>query len=458
VRRDKLFFFFSYEGSTRHATSLGTEWVETPEQKSNREAVEAAKRNGAEMKEVATLAEMHALESVLIAGTKAGKGASDIRADMVAAMRERMAKGVPSVNNPIVELTPKEQKQYNYSRGIEAMLNGKDSFETDVSQEIIRQTGVTARSEFSFFVPTSTRAGLYNAATVGAEVVFDAPGSFIDMLRNKARVLQLGATYLGGIREPLTFPEQTTAGTATWVAENSGSDVSDSNAVFTTKTLTPKTLMSSTSFSRQLLRQAHTNFDIDNIVRSDLAAIHGLAIDLACLTGGASNSPQGIFSNTNVSVYLIATNGAAPSYTDMVAHEYTVELNNGNVSSMGFLTTPAIKGTLKTTQKFASTNGEPVWQGGEVGEVAGYKAFSSNQVNKNITAGTSTTLAHAIYFGCWDQLYIGEWGAMETIVDPYRLKKQGMIEVTTFQMIGLMVRRPKAFVYSKSALAAAAFA
>ena len=31
IKRDNLFFFFSYEGISRNSTSLGTEWVETPE-------------------------------------------------------------------------------------------------------------------------------------------------------------------------------------------------------------------------------------------------------------------------------------------------------------------------------------------------------------------------------------------------------------------------------------------
>ena len=31
-------------------------------------------------------------------------------------------------------------------------------------------------------------------------------------------------------------------------------------------------------------------------------------------------------------------------------------------------------------------------------------------------------------------LLLGEWGAMEIIVDPFSLKKQGMIEITSFQM------------------------
>jgi hypothetical protein len=40
---------------------------------------------------------------------------------------------------------------------------------------------------------------------------------------------------------------------------------------------------------------------------------------------------------------------------------------------------------------------------------------------------------------------IGEWGVIEIIVDPYRLKKQGVIEVTSFVMVDVAVRHPVAF-------------
>ena len=38
---------------------------------------------------------------------------------------------------------------------------------------------------------------------------------------------------------------------------------------------------------------------------------------------------------------------------------------------------------------------------------------------------------HGIVFGNWRDLLIGMWGALETIVDPYALKKRGMIQVAT---------------------------
>jgi hypothetical protein len=61
-----------------------------------------------------------------------------------------------------------------------------------------------------------------------------------------------------------------------------------------------------------------------------------------------------------------------------------------------------------------------------------------------ITTPTAYT-GHGIVGGVWDQLMIGEWGALEVIVDPYRLKKQGMIEVTTFDTCDVNVRHPESF-------------
>jgi len=39
------------------------------------------------------------------------------------------------------------------------------------------------------------------------------------------------------------------------------------------------------------------------------------------------------------------------------------------------------------------------------------------------------------------------WGSgFEIVVDPYRLKKQGMIELTTFMLVDIVLKYPQAFV------------
>lgn len=412
--------------------------------------------NGPSFADVATAAQIHGMQAEVSGWQSEGKSPREILKGIADEVRARMARGV--VIKPKVELTEKEEKQYSMARAILTSAEGSASFERDVSEQIaqnMRRAGVkvNATTGAPFYIPTTlgTRAGLDSkTSTTGTELKFVEPGSFIDLLRNKARVMQLGATSLAGLDGPVTFPVQNAAGTATWVAENPGSDVSDSNVTFTTRSLAAKTLQSSTSFSRQLLRQAVV--DVENLVRSDLAAIHALAIDLAAINGAGTNAPTGIISTSGVGVYALGTNGAAPSYTGVVGLEYTVENANANVGPMGYLTTPGIKATLKTTQQFATTNGVAVWTGGEEGQVNGYRAYSSKQVPATLTKGTSTTVCHAILFGVWSQLYIGEWGALEIITDPYALKKQGMIEVTSFQMIDIMCRYPEAFAVTKDAL------
>ena len=414
--------------------------------------------NGPSWADVATAGQIHGM-SEQVAGWQAdGKSPREIMRSIADFVRENQKRGI--VIKPKVELTAKEEKEYSFARALLSSAEGSDSFEMDVSQEIerkMRQQGmkVNATAGRPFYIPTTMgiRTGLDSkTSTTGTELKFIEPGSFIDLLRNKARVMQLGATALAGLDGPVTFPVQNAAGTASWVAENPGSDVSDSNMTFTTRTLTAKTLQSSTSYSRQLLRQGV--IDVENLVRNDLAVIHAIAIDAAAINGAGTNTPTGILSVSGVGTYAIGTNGGAPTYTTAVGLEYTVENANANVGPMGYLTTPGVKATLKTTQQFATTNGVAVWTGGEEGQMNGYRAYSSKQVPSTLTKGTSTTVCHAILFGVWSQLYVGEWGALEIITDPYALKKQGMIEVTSFQMVDIMLRYPEAFAVTKDALSA----
>jgi hypothetical protein len=52
---------------------------------------------------------------------------------------------------------------------------------------------------------------------------------------------------------------------------------------------------------------------------------------------------------------------------------------------------------------------------------------------------------------------IGEWGAMEVLVDPYTLAGYGMIAVTSFQMLDLVPRYAESFCKISDALVATGF-
>lgn len=409
--------------------------------------------NGEAVREIAALANQHAMSDKLSAWITEGRSVDEVRGEIIAELRSRLERG--PVVKPRVELTEREEKQYSFARAILAQEDGEKCFEREVHEDIARNLPQGYKPQGGFFIPTNVRfhgkrAGLDSAtATAGAEVKFVQNGPFIEQLRNSARVMQAGATMLSGLDGPVTMPKQNGAGTASWVGENPGVDVAESNLLFTTVSLAAKTLQSTTSFSRQLLRQAVV--DVEALVRADIAAVHGLAIDAAALYGtGASNQPQGIYTATGVNVVALGTNGAAPSYANMVNLGVVVEeANAADLGAAALITTPGIKGTLKLTQKFSGTDGAAVW--GDDNVVAGMRGYSTNQVQSNLTKGTGTDL-HAIYAGVWSQLILGEFGAMEILTDPYRLKKQGMIEVTSFQMIDIAVRHGAAFAVIKDAI------
>lgn len=412
-----------------------------------------------EIAQISTMAEQHGLTERLPEWIRSGRSLSQVTAEINAVLSQRLKDG-PQVKPPVT-LDDREEQEYSFVRAI-MVANGDfdgDCLERRVSDEISKKLPVGYKPKNGFFIPTNhrrylpqrTRAGLDSkTATTGQELKFTQYGGFIDMLRARARVLQAGATSISGLNAPTTFVKQNGAGTFTWVAENPGSDVGESNLTLTTVTLTPKTGQSTTSFSRQLLRLGVE--DAESMVRNDLVNVHALGIDAAALYGtGASNQPQGVYTASGVAVVALGTNGLAPTFASFVQMQIEAAKANAEFDGGAYITSPGLKGTLMLTQRFSGTDGSAVWTDNNT--VAGKAAYDSTQVQTNLTKGSGTNL-HAAYFGFWSQMLIGEFGAMEILTDPYRLKKQGMLEVTSFQMIDIGIRHGGAFSVIKDAISA----
>lgn len=391
----------------------------------------------------------------------------------------------PAEHQERLDLTEKEQKEYNLARGImvaiqniEAASSGsaskrENSFEMEISQEIEKKW--TGSRHGGLFVPWSLRhawtpdltkqfgnqpglkrqlqmrAGLDSGtATAGQELKFTEPGEFIQFLYNSMRVKELGARTIAGLRDNVSYPKQTGKATGSWVGENPGSDVADSALTLGSIASSPKTYQSSSSYSRQLLAQAV--IDVDTLVREDLARDMALAVDSVAIVGGGSNQPTGIVATSGVQSYVAiadAGNGGALAWDDIVKmSELLEDANADQLGDGAWLTTPGVKSSLKRTARLGNTIGLPIWA--DDSTVDGYRSRSSNQVVKNSTKGSSGATLHTIIRGIFETMVIGMWGSgFELVVDPYRLKKQGMIELTTFMLTDVTLKYPVAFVVAK---------
>jgi HK97 family phage major capsid protein len=334
-----------------------------------------------------------------------------------------------------------------------ARIEGETAdLEREVSAAIASKLG-REPDRGGLFVPTRLRpqaAGLdtkTNAA--GNFIVQTEVRDLIELLRNRAKVINpLGATVLSGLQGNIQFPKQLTGSAGQWMEENSGSDVTQSDATFGALVLSPKTYMATTAFSRQLLAQS--SVDVEALVRKDLAIAHALAIDLAALDGtGSNNQPLGLLRTAGVgSVQIAANGGGAPTYAKILDLETAIADANADSDQMRLLTTPQVRGQLRKTPLMDSNYvARPVWEKGSapgVGDVCGYSAYVSKQVPSNKTSGVNSD-CHAIILGSWSSLIVAEWGVFSVVIDPYTAKRKGLIECTSFQLVDIAVRQPAQF-------------
>lgn len=365
-----------------------------------------------------------------------------------------------------IDLTPKEQKQYSVMRALAAgvpELRGKidDSFEREISQEVSRRTGMSPKG---IFVPLSLVADRAMAAMVRASVTGNVAGTtslggagvqssvqdLVEILRNESALINLGVRYLPGLTGNLTFPRQITANTWTWEGENPSADKTLTAATVDTFTLSPKTGMGGTAYSKQFLVQS--SFAAEQFVREDLGMIAALGIDSAGVAGaGTGNQPTGILNISNVETEVMGTHGANLAWSNIVSYETKQATNNAAKGRLGFLTTPGVRGKLKTTLKNTVAGADYIW--GAQNTLNGYSAVVSNQVPSGLTKGTSTTICHGVVFGNWQEFLMGSWGeALDVTVDPYTLAGQGMIRIIGLAMVDCNARHPKSFVVTKDVL------
>lgn len=346
---------------------------------------------------------------------------------------------------PGLPLTARDIDGYSISRAILAAAEiaerggdaQRDTLELEVSRELSRSLPPGVKNRGGLFVPTNLeRAGLdTKTSTKGAGLVFTEFGGFVGALRRRARVLSLGAILLSGLRGNVGLPRQTATGQATWIGENPGSDVGETDMSLDLVTLTPKTLMSNTRFTRQLLEQSTPG--VDRIVAEDLAADSALALDLAALHGtGAADDPTGVYSRGDVAAVAF---GGQVTHAKVVEMETAVSVADGDVDveALAYLATPEVRATAKKTAKGASIT-QALWAEGRMND---YRAEVTNQLSKTLGAGTNE---HAMVYGDWSQMVVGEWG-LELIVDPYTLKRRGVIEVTSFLMADVTLRHGESF-------------
>ena len=272
---------------------------------------------------------------------------------------------------------------------------------------------------------------------------------FIELLRSRLAVAQLGATVLDGLVGDITIPKHLTGNTVQWVDENGSA--TESNATFGQMSLKPKTVTANTELSRKFILQS--SLSAEQFARSELLKAMMLGIDLAAINGkGTGNEPTGILNTAGIGAVEIGANGGAPEWKHIVALESAIAAANADIGDLAYITNARVRGLLKTKLKADGVSGY-IWQDGAT-PLNGYRCAVSNQIPSNLTKGTAANKCSPLIFGNWSDLMIAHWGVLDVIVDPYTKSTAGAVRITTLQDVDIAVRHVESFAAIKDIVAA----
>jgi len=334
-----------------------------------------------------------------------------------------------------------ETREYSLVRAIagQAGMSVDDGREREVSQELARRNGMTAQG---ILVPTDVFlmeqrqwTGITTSepgAGPGSNIIPTdyRPGQFIDILRAKLVVKQLGARVLSGLRGNVDIPKLKASATVGWVAENSALTPSDMQ--FDKVQLTPKHAGCLVEFSRNMLMQSSP--DIEQLVRMDFAALLARALDGVSIEGGGANEPDGILEVAGVQEVDV-NNG----WTWAKVLEFIEKIEEADATANAWLTEPKVVKTLRSTHKTVDGEDEPidsVYLMEAPNSLAGYPLRSTTLVPDG-----------KAIFGNFSDLLIGYWSAFDVLVNPYESDayKKGNVMVRGMMTCDVALRHPESF-------------
>lgn len=313
---------------------------------------------------------------------------------------------------------------------ISGTLSGLEAKAAEEGADEYRRLGFTRNGQVipSFIL----RDILGQSVTADGEALAETrPNMYMPQLTNKLAVQNLGATVLTGLvgKVPVV---SSTAIAAEWATE--GKEVAVKKVNWAKQMLTPKRNVTRVAVTKDLLHQ--TSYDVEAYLMRLMQTAHNELVE-AGVIAGAVDGPTGILKTTGVKVI----DAAGPiTWKHIVDLETAVNENNASKGRLGYLTNAKVWGAMKTTPK---TEGQDrfIMEETAGNRINGYPADWTNIVPS--ADGSS------MIFGNWEDLFIGEWGGFDLVVDPFTQAGSAQTVITINAWNDALVAEPKSFAVLK---------
>ena len=316
----------------------------------------------------------------------------------------------------------KMKKQFSLLKAINDIANNRSL--DAASQAVINAGADEMRSAGQSFsgqiqLPVESRA----AVTVTDEHDDVVEVEFADLLtplRAKNVLVAAGAKYMSGLIGDVQVPIMG-AGNVTWEGEVASAQ--EAGYTFTSKKLQPKRLTAYVDISKQFLVQ--DSIGAEQAIRADIVAAINSKLESTILGSaqGSTTTPAGIFYGQ--------TPKKITTFKDICDLEASIEDANV-IGECKYVMSNKAKAALRNMAK-SSKSTQLVMENGEV--------------DGTPVLNTSNVEAQNIAYGDWNNLAIGQWGAIDLVVDPYTLAKDGQVRIVINAFFDAVTLRPEAFAF-----------
>lgn len=289
---------------------------------------------------------------------------------------------------------------------------------SEAGREEMRNNGLSFGGQIQ--IPIESRAAITVSAD-GEDTVATNLYNVMEPLRAKNVMVAAGAKFLtnltGDVQVPLMSPSN-----CGWEGEIA--EAKDGAGTFSSVKLSPKRLTCFIDLSKQFIIQ--DSVGAEELIRQDIINALNSKIEETLLgeAEGDLTKPAGIFATINPTAHTIS------NFADLCNAESDIEDANV-IGELKYVMSNKAKAALRNMPKSAKTT---------------QLVLENGQIDGTQVLNTSHVKGKKFIYGDWSNLAIGQFGALDLVVDNYSQSTRGVVRLVASIYVDAKVLRPEAFV------------
>lgn len=447
----------SIEPIIKDKTNMENQEIKTQEVNVDEVRSAAVKEATQRALEITSLCDKFGMTSRSADFIKSEKSLLDIKADILAEVESRSVeiekKPIDAVRTGAPSVHTSEKPKYDIRKALLAAADGDWSqagFEREMSQEYSQSLGRGWSPNSLAFSQKQIRAdAISDVATAGnvGNLVNTQyrPDMLVNPLWASTILDKLPVQKMTGLKDNAKFPIVTSKASA-WMVGEQGAVGDSEKVTTTTKTLSPKEMVTKSAFTRQSLIQ--TNPNVQNLVYEQLYKAIAEKLDKMVF---AKTATAGDLDSLFVAIATAsqvtagATNGAAPSRTKLLT--VLNELGKRNITgTIDWASNGSVANTLANTLNDSANTASnyiiPAVGNGDM--LLGKTLYQSNNIPSDFTKGTGTGLS-GIIAGDFSECVVGQWDTIQVEIDRISGADNSLIYVRSYSFWDFVIKRIEAF-------------